>query len=284
MTVGMQRLGNAILTLHFDHYITPRPHKTIILTCLPVDYVQAALHTYFPDRNDIEVVADQVLESQYPNIESWRDPRQERGTWLKQQALKLSAIDCFDSDVFLIHDPDTFCIRPYQYINNDRLNLFAMSNTSQYIGYYTVIENALAIDRQTTACFVSEIMPVFKTDWISCKQRIETTTQQSWLLGLIENVPLEAFGRYRQVKWFSEYELLGNWTMYSRTVDFTEQQRFRFNKSVDELGDVNNNYNCVCDQGHNGHIKGPASLFELDGNFSITNLQPALEILHRKLS
>jgi hypothetical protein len=283
MLVGEQRLGNAILTLHFDHYITPAPDKTIILTCLPVDRVQTALDKYLPDRHDIEIIADTVLESQYPDIVAWQDPKNERGTWLKQQALKLSAIDCFDSDVFLIHDPDTFCIKPYQYITNGTVNLFAIPNKSQYMGYYEVIKNALAIERRTTACFVSEIMPVFKTDWLGCKTRIEDTTQQPWLLGLLDNVPYELFGATKQVKWFSEYELLGNWSMYSRAINFTEQKRFQFNHAVDELHGVNDNYNCVCDHGHNGHIRGPASLFAFDGNFNITNLQPALEILHRKL-
>ena len=270
-------MGNTVLTLHFDHHILPAPDQTIILTSLPVDYVQSVLHQYFPDRTDIRVLADQELESQYPDIDAWHDTRNLRGTWLKQQALKFAALDWFDSDVFLWQDPDTFCIQPYQYIVNNQLNLFAMSNTSQYAGYYAVIENALGIPRQTTACFVSEIMPVFKQDWISFRQQVETVTQRPWLLGILEQVPYEKFGT-TELKWISEYELLGNWTMHQHPVGLVEQKRFHFNKSVQELESVDDNYNCVCDKGPNGQIKGPESIFPVVDNV-VGNLQAALDIL-----
>lgn len=282
MTVGAQRLGNTVISLLFDRYITPVPDKTIILTCLPVDYVQKVLNHYFSNRSDIEVIHDSELEDLYPDIKVWTVPGDIRGAWLKQQALKMIALDHFDSDIFLIQDPDTFCIKTYRYFDGNKLYLLSMSDTSQYESYYVAIEKALGIPRQTTSCFVTEFMPVFKQDWVRCRQQIEAITKQPWLVGLLDQVPAEEF-KFRQVKWFSEYELLGNWTMYNREVGFVEQVRFQFNSSVEQLKNINSNHNCICDKGPNGQTRGYPSIFPIEDNYTVRGLDQILKILITKI-
>jgi hypothetical protein len=48
------------------------------------------------------------------------------------------------------------------------------------------------------------------------------------------------------IKWFSEYEFLGNWTLTQRSVTFQEQARFEYN-SLDKLQNFSNEYNCFAD-------------------------------------
>ncbi len=279
ITVGPQRLGNLLLTLHFDCYLDPKPDHSIIITPLDPNAVKTIIRDRFPAL-DFQVYADDAIVDIYPDIEHWTDYNNFRAGWLRQQALKLAAIDYFDSEIFLIQDPDTFCIEPYGYYLDSDVNLLVLPGQYHYDGYYNTLETVLRIPRQTTASFVTELMPLLAQDWLSCKNQIESTINQPWLK-LIDHVPFETITPTRQVRWFSEYELLGNWITYLREPATTVQKRFVFN-SLDTLNDLNTNYNAVCDRGINGQVKGRPSLFsnELDVNYH--NIDQALTILRSK--
>jgi hypothetical protein len=84
-------------------------------------------------------------------------------------------------------------------------------------------------------------MPTYKEDWLSLKHKLETFNQCDAFDAIINNVPLE-----NGLRWFSEYEFLGNWTMTQRPVEMLEQKRFQY-KTLDELDNLTSDYNCVCD-------------------------------------
>jgi hypothetical protein len=48
------------------------------------------------------------------------------------------------------------------------------------------------------------------------------------------------------IKWFSEYELLGNWALWRHEVDCQDQRRFEYD-SLDKLGNFTKDYNCFAD-------------------------------------
>jgi hypothetical protein len=48
------------------------------------------------------------------------------------------------------------------------------------------------------------------------------------------------------IKWFSEYELIGNWAMYRHDIDTQEQRRFEYN-SLDKIANYTCDYNCFAD-------------------------------------
>jgi hypothetical protein len=54
------------------------------------------------------------------------------------------------------------------------------------------------------------------------------------------------WGNGKMIKWFSEYELLGNWALSRREVDLQEQHRFEYD-SLDKLGDYTRKFNCFAD-------------------------------------
>ena len=54
------------------------------------------------------------------------------------------------------------------------------------------------------------------------------------------------WGNGNMIKWFSEYELLGNWAVNQHVVDYQEQRRFEYD-SLDKLGDFNQEFNCFAD-------------------------------------
>ena len=67
---------------------------------------------------------------------------------------------------------------------------------------------------------------------------------------LIDAVPgmptVPPWGTGNIIKWFSEYELIGNWAMYRHDVDTQEQRRFEYD-SLDKLRNFTNDYNCFAD-------------------------------------
>jgi hypothetical protein len=54
------------------------------------------------------------------------------------------------------------------------------------------------------------------------------------------------WGNGEIIKWFSEYELLGNWAVNQHEVDYQEQRRFEYD-SLDKLGNFTADYNCFAD-------------------------------------
>lgn len=241
--VGGYRMGHAIMAFQFDNYIESLD-KTYIVTNIAEKHYKETLKKYVADPNRFEYVNDEDLIRHYPQILNWDQPDDYRGTWLRQQALKIAALDYFDYEHIIIQDPDTFCIQPYLPFNGGVPNFFILPNTTQSSGYYRVIEKALGITRQTRDCFVSEFMPFIKDDWYKLKTLLEERNQKNFLDAIIDNCVRESG---TNLIWFSEYEFLANFVKSIRPIDTTIQTRFE----IRTLNDIKNldagKYNCYVD-------------------------------------
>jgi hypothetical protein len=105
--------------------------------------------------------------------------------------------------------------------------------------------------RQSPHCFVTELCAVRKTDIQSLRQHLEQLyPEKKWLDAIIEAVPgmptVPPWGTGNIIKWFSEYELLGNWAVHQGNVTYQEQRRFEYD-SMDKLGNIDTEHNAVCD-------------------------------------
>ena len=238
--VGSYRISHTCLSLQFDQYLK-NIDQTYIFTNYPPDKLDIVLKKYNINTSDFIYVEDLEMNVKYPSINNWWFNDDPRGSWLYQQALKMASLDYIDADVVLIQDPDTFCIKPYECLVDGKPKFFILPHEQHSPGYYKVIENSLGIKRQTKHCFVTEFMPTFKEDWLSLKHTLETRNNCDCFDAIIDNVPLED-----GLRWFSEYEYLGNWTMTQRPVELVTQRRFQY-KSLSELDNLTEDYNCVCD-------------------------------------
>lgn len=234
------RIPHACLTLQFDQYIE-HIDQTYIFTNVDVEYLDSVFKKYNIAADNFIYVHDREMDARWPSMRNWIYPDDYRGTWLYQQALKLASVEYCDADVTLIQDPDTFCIKPYRCLSDNNIPiLFILPNETHSNGYYQAL-NSLGIQRQTPHCFVSEFMPVFKEDWLSAKHTLEVRNNCDAFDAIINAISYED-----GVKWFSEYEFIGNWTMTQREVAMTEQLRFQY-KTLEELDNLSIDYNCVCD-------------------------------------
>jgi hypothetical protein len=48
------------------------------------------------------------------------------------------------------------------------------------------------------------------------------------------------------IKWFSEYELLGNWAVHRGRVNYTEQRRYEYD-ALHKMSDFTKQFNAYCD-------------------------------------
>ena len=237
--IGSYRIPHACLTLKFDHYIE-NIDQTYIFTNTPETYLDKILSKYV-DTSKFIYVHDDEMDARWPTMRKWFLDNDPRGSWLYQQALKMASIEYCDADVTLIQDPDTFCIKPYSCLTGDgKPILFILPNERHSKGYYLAL-NSLGIKRQTPHCFVSEFMPVYKEDWLSAKQTVEQISGRDVFDSILDSVPYEG-----NMKWFSEYEFLGNWMMTRREIVMTEQKRFQY-KTLAELANLSLDFNCACD-------------------------------------
>jgi hypothetical protein len=201
------------------------------------------------DYSKFEYLPDNEIVDKYPEIDNWVFPDDYRGWWLRQQALKLSVLDYLRHDVMLMHDPDTFMTEPYRCYDNGVLNYLILPNIT-HGSYKGVLESVLKIPRQSPHCFITELVPCLKQDWISLKDTLEQLHSRHFLDAIIDNVPgmptVPPWGNGNLIKWFSEYEFISNWTLSQRSVNLTEQRRFEYN-SLDKIKNFNKQYNAMCD-------------------------------------
>ena len=238
--VGAYRIPHACLSLQFDHYLKNIDQTYVFTHCDPV-FLDNIFRKYNIDTTEFIYVEDAEMDSRWPTMRKWFLDNDYRGSWLYQQALKLASLEYCDADVTLIQDPDTFCIKPYECVTADgKPKFFILPNETHSPGYYRALDS-LGIKRQTPHCFVTEFMPGFKEDWLAAKRTLESRNNCDPFDAIINSVPYEG-----DVKWFSEYEFLGNWTMTQREVEMTEQRRFQY-KTLDELDNLTLDYNCACD-------------------------------------
>jgi hypothetical protein len=242
------RIPVATVSLKFD-YNLPGIEKNIIVSPVSTQDLRRYLSQHGVDYNRFEHLPDQELIACYPEINNWVFEGDPRNNWLKQQALKLAALDYIKYDVALIHDPDTWMIQPYQCVDaTGQLCMLALEDTTEG-SYDQVLPEVLGISRQTQHCFVTEFLPIYKQDWNSLKQLLEHRYNQNFLDAIIDRVPaIETIDGSQTLKWFSEYEFLGNWIMTQRPVSFMFQNRFNF-QCVEDLSSLDPTvHNSICDQ------------------------------------
>lgn len=242
------RIPHACMVMQFDHFLKGID-RTIISSPVPKDELWSIFAKYNIDTTTFEYLPDSVILDQYPEINNWIFADDYRGKWLWQQALKLSVRDYLDDEVILMHDPDTFMVEPYRCYQDGRLNYLILPDTT-HDSYRGVLESVVGIERQTLHCFVTELVPVHRDDWQALKTLLEHRHNKHWLDAIIDAVPgmptVPPWGTGNIIKWFSEYELIGNWAMHRNEIDTQEQRRFEYD-SLDKLGDFTHDYNCFAD-------------------------------------
>ena len=252
MPVGAHRIGNACLSLQFDSFLD-QFDQTYIVSPLSGDRLQKVFEQYNINTTNFVFLTDQHVTDLYPEINNWYLTNDYRGSWLFQQALKLACIDLVDADVLFLQDADTFCTQPYSCVIDQQLNLFYQPNTDHQWGYYRAVENITGHTRLTPNSFVCDMMPVFKRDWISLKNHVTKTFADHWLNTIIDQTPWD---HAASVKWFSEYELLANWSLlHNADTQLTEQKRFEF-KSLEALThqDFPADFNVISDKNPMGYL------------------------------
>ena len=242
------RIPHACLSLQFDQYLEGIEH-TVIATPMAPDELRPIFDKYNIDHSRFEYLPDRVVYAKYPQINSWVFPDDYRGWWLRQQAIKLSVLDYLDHDVMLMQDPDTFLIEPYCPWDGERLNYMVLENTT-HGSYAGMIESIFGFPRQTEHCFITEFVPVLKSNHTAMREFLEDKHNCNWLDAMIENTTkmptIPPWGNGEIIRWFSEYEAIGNWAMHCAPVDFTFQRRYEYD-SLDKLSNLTRQYNAVAD-------------------------------------
>jgi hypothetical protein len=244
------RVPHACFSLQWDHNLVGID-RTVIATPMSREELEPVWAQYNIDSSNFIYVNDSVIYERYPEVNNWVFDDDYRGWWLRQQAIKLAYLDMLDADVMLMHDADTFMIEPYRCYDNGTLNLLSLLNTTQ--GSYTgVFEAITGIPHPSPHCFVTELCAVRKQDFVALRRHIESRwPNKHWLDAIIEAVPgmptVPPWGTGNIIKWFSEYELLGNWAVTQGNVTYQEQRRFEYDQ-LDKLGTLDPTvYNAVCD-------------------------------------
>lgn len=197
MCIGPARLYEAMVTLSFDHNHTVKPVSTYFFTPYTQDQISKALDKFGIDL-EYKVYPDTYFLKHY-DLSAWV-----HSNWYYQQALKLCALDHFDSEYFLIQDADLVLLKPYEAFTDNKLNFKAedLWNEHQQI-YGDMVYKITGLSRKIKCSLVNEIMPYTKQDWQGLKRLIEERNCENFLDAIAHTRPLD------ETKWFSEYELLG---------------------------------------------------------------------------
>jgi hypothetical protein len=243
------RVPHAAFSLQFDHYLEGID-RTVIATPMTQEELEPVWQRYGIDSSTFEYVNDTEIYSAYPEVNNWVFADDYRGWWLRQQAIKLAYLDLLDYDVAVMQDPDTFMIKPYAPVINDQLNMLALMNTTQG-SYHGVFEAITGHAQPSPHCFVTEFCAVRKTDFAALKQHIQSCwPDKKWLDAIIDAVPgmptVPPWGTGNVIKWFSEYELLGNWATLQDNVTLQPQTRFEYSE-ISNINQFGPEHNAVCD-------------------------------------
>jgi hypothetical protein len=243
------RVPHAAFAMQFDQYLENIDH-TIIASPMTKDELEPVWAKYNIDSSRFEYINDDVIYQLYPEVNNWVFKDDYRGWWLRQQAIKLAYLDYLDTEVVLMQDADTFMIEPYCCFKDNKLNLLSLFNTVQ--GSYTgVFEAITGVPHPSPHCFVTELCAVRKSDIVALKQYLnQRWPEKKWLDSIIEAVPgmptVPPWGSGNIIKWFSEYELLGNWAVLQGNVTYQEQRRHEYNQ-LSHIANFGTEHNAVCD-------------------------------------
>lgn len=244
------RVPHALFSLQWDRYLEGIDY-TIVASPMNRDEIWPLFDRYHIDTTDWQYVNDSVVYERYPEVNNWVFPDDFRTYWLRQQAIKMAFLDIIGEDVMLMHDPDTFAIEPYRCVNSDSsLNFFALENITQG-SYNGMFESITGYARQTPHCFVTELVPVKHQHFVDMKQHVTDRHGGLWLDAIIENCTslptLPPWGDGNLIKWFSEYEFLGNWALTQEPATFQWQRRYEYD-DLDLLQKLDaTRFNAVCD-------------------------------------
>jgi hypothetical protein len=249
MFLAKYRVPHAAFAMQFD-YNLQGIDRTIIATPLTRDELEPVWAKYNIDSSRFTYVNDEVIYHRYPEVNNWVFDDDYRGWWLRQQAIKLAYLDYLNDDFMLMHDPDTFMIKPYNPFVNQQLNMLTIPDT-QHGSYQGVFEAVTGIPQPSKDCFVTELCAVYKMDFACLRHHIEQRfPKKKWLDAIIEAVPgmptVPPWGDGNIIKWFSEYELLGNWAMHRGGTTTQPQIRFEYN-SLDDMAKFGPEHTAVCD-------------------------------------
>jgi hypothetical protein len=243
------RVPHACFALQWDHNLQNIDY-TIVATPLSPGELDPVWDKYNIDSSKFVYINDDIIYKNYPEVNNWVFDDDYRGWWLRQQAIKLAYLDIIDAGVMLMHDADTFMIEPYCCYSNGTLNLLSLLNTTQG-SYNGVFEAITGIPHPSPHCFVTELCAVRKTDFIALREHIQRRwPDKKWLDAIIDAVPgmptVPPWGTGNIIKWFSEYELLGNWAVTQGNVTYQEQRRFEYS-SLDDIAKFSIEHNAICD-------------------------------------
>ena len=243
------RIPHACFSLQWDHNLVD-VDRTVIASPVPQEEIWSAFQAHGIDCTDFEYINDAVIFAQYPEVENWVFADDYRGWWLRQQAIKLAYLDLINADVMLMHDPDTFQLEPYSTVHADCLNLLAIKDTEQG-SYRGVFEAITGIPHPSPHCYVTELCAVRGADFQALKRHLlNRWPDKKWLDAIIQAVPgkptVPPWGTGNIIKWFSEYELLGNWAVTQGSIEHQWQIRHEYD-SLNKLADFTNEHTAVCD-------------------------------------
>jgi hypothetical protein len=244
------RVPHALFSMQWDHHVLGID-QTVVCSPLPQSQLWPCFEKYGIDTSRMSYLNDSVIYNNYPQVNNWVFEDDYRGWWLRQQAIKLSYLDFIGEDVMLMWDPDTFMIEPYRCFENGQLNLLSLMNTTQG-SYQGMFEAITGHPRSSPHCFVTELVPVRNQDWRSLRALLaQRWPHKHWLDAIIDATPgmptVPPWGTGNLIKWFSEYELLGNWSVLQGSVTHQAQRRFEYD-SLDKLADLDaSKFNAVCD-------------------------------------
>ena len=275
------RVPHAAFALQFDRFLEGIDY-TIIATPMIKEELEPVWAKYNIDSSKFQYVNDSVIYERYPQVNNWVFEDDYRGWWLRQQAIKLAYLDYLDADVMLMQDPDTFMLEPYCCYKDGTLNLMSLMNTTQG-SYEGVFDSIVGLPRQSPHCFVTELCAVRKSDFVALRDLLERRWHtKHWLDAIIEAVPgmptIPPWGNGNIIKWFSEYELLGNWAVYRGNVTYQPQQRFDYD-SMSKLGNFTKEHNAVCDA-----VPDLSLSMQMDWDtLTIPNFEHYLQVVHERL-
>lgn len=234
------RLDDLILSLLFDKHIHPQPDQTYIFYGpFDPDYnLFEELQKFNIDTTKIIALPDRTIWNNNIPVDIY-----EFGGWISQQFVKLLCCEKLlqDFDALLLQDCDTFCSKPYHWIDNGIATMYFRPNERHSDEYYKYCKLIADIEVDHRMCFVCELMPVLKSNWQSLVGSIENLHRKKWIEA-IHDLFLQS--TKKQI-WFSEYELLGNWALQQKNTKLIEQKRFELkNQWQDNINDIHTS-NCV---------------------------------------
>jgi hypothetical protein len=213
--------------------------RTCIASPVPKEELWPIFEKYNIDTTNFDYAPDSEIYRLYPEVNNWVFEGDYRTYWLRQQAIKFAFLDYLDYDLMVMHDCDCLLIQDYEPFKNNMLNFMVLENERHSWGYYESIKNALGFERLTPHCFISEFVPVLKQDFNDLVKFLETTHKKKWLDAMIDSCPPEPtvppWGKGELIRWFSEYEFIGNWAMSRQPITMEFQRRYHYD-DMEKIG------------------------------------------------